>query len=167
MFLKSPRHIHSDAEHLVFWGQWVIIGFVHLLLQSFIRPAGVVRFMGRVLAALVLLVQVVANGAATGTSDYLIDVWTGDSGLPNGSVTAIAQTPEGYLWVGTLNGLARFDGVRFVTYEPLNTPELKHALTPITNWTLLGSGVFSGGAIVVDDLQATNHMQRYYLIRIP
>src|SRR5262249_19765142 len=34
---------------------------------------------------------------------------------------------EGYLWVGTLNGLARFDGVRFVNYEPLDTPELKHA----------------------------------------
>jgi ligand-binding sensor domain-containing protein/signal transduction histidine kinase len=38
----------------------------------------------------------------------------------------VAQTPEGYLWVGTLlGGLARFDGVRFVTYDSVTTPELR------------------------------------------
>ena len=62
-----------------------------------------------------------------GTADYLIDLWTSDNGLPDSSVTAIAQTPDGYLWVGTYNGLARFDGVQFVIFDPLNTPELKHA----------------------------------------
>jgi signal transduction histidine kinase/ligand-binding sensor domain-containing protein len=59
--------------------------------------------------------------------DYLIDVWTTEKGLPNSSVTSIAQTPDGYLWVGTYNGLARFDGARFVTFEPEDTPELQHA----------------------------------------
>jgi ligand-binding sensor domain-containing protein/signal transduction histidine kinase len=59
--------------------------------------------------------------------DYLMDVWTGDNGLPDSSVTAIVQTPDGYLWVGTYNGLVRFDGARFVTFDPLNTPALKHA----------------------------------------
>jgi len=59
--------------------------------------------------------------------EYLIDVWTADDGLPDGSVTAIAQTPDGYLWVGTYNGLARFDGKRFVTFDPANTPALVHA----------------------------------------
>jgi signal transduction histidine kinase/ligand-binding sensor domain-containing protein len=61
------------------------------------------------------------------TSEYMVDVWSGDNGLPNSSVTAIAQTPEGYLWIGTHNGLARFDGVRFVTFDPVNMPKLKHA----------------------------------------
>jgi signal transduction histidine kinase/ligand-binding sensor domain-containing protein len=61
-----------------------------------------------------------------GTQDYLIDLWTSDNGLPDSSVTAIAQTPDGYLWIGTYNGLARFDGVQFVTFDPVNTPELKH-----------------------------------------
>ena len=56
-----------------------------------------------------------------------MDVWTSDDDLPDSSVTAVAQTPDGYLWVGTLNGLARFDGVRFVHFDPLNTPALKHA----------------------------------------
>ena len=56
-----------------------------------------------------------------------MDVWTSDNGLPDSSVTAIAQTPDGYLWIGTYNGLARFDGVRFVMFDPVNTPELKNA----------------------------------------
>jgi len=61
------------------------------------------------------------------TAGYLIDLWTSDDGLPDSSVTAIAQTPDGYLWIGTGNGLARFDGVRFVNYDPFNTPQLKQA----------------------------------------
>lgn len=76
---------------------------------------------------MIIFTALTACCAPGGTGDYLIDVWTGDNGLPNSSVTAIAQTPESYLWIGTHNGLARFDGVRFVTFEPLNTPELKHA----------------------------------------
>ena len=58
--------------------------------------------------------------------DYLIDVWTKEKGLPDSSVTSIAQTPDGYLWVGTYNGLARFDGARFVKFDPEDTPELQH-----------------------------------------
>src|ERR1043165_8982047 len=65
--------------------------------------------------------------ASPGTGDYLIDVWSADNGLRSSSVTAIAQTLDGYLWIGTYNGLARFDGVRFVTFDPANTPALAHA----------------------------------------
>jgi ligand-binding sensor domain-containing protein/signal transduction histidine kinase len=59
--------------------------------------------------------------------DYLVDVWDTENGLPSSTVTSIAQTPDGYLWVGTYAGLARFDGVRFVTFDPANTPELTQA----------------------------------------
>jgi ligand-binding sensor domain-containing protein/signal transduction histidine kinase len=47
-------------------------------------------------------------------------VWTKDQspGLPDNVITAILQTTEGYLWIGTPRGLARFDGVRFVTVTP-------------------------------------------------
>jgi len=52
-----------------------------------------------------------------------VRVWGADEGLPATSVTDIAQTPEGYLWVGTLlAGLHRFDGVQFASYHGLNTP---------------------------------------------
>ncbi|MCX6896951.1 MAG: hypothetical protein NTZ16_15995, partial [Verrucomicrobia bacterium] len=74
-----------------------------------------------------LALVLVEHCGAAKPGDYLIDVWSGENGLPNSSVTAIAQTPDGYLWVGTYNGLARFDGVRFVNFDPFGTPELTHA----------------------------------------
>ena len=58
--------------------------------------------------------------------DYLVSVWQTDDGLPQNEVTSLAQTPEGYLWIGLLHGgLARFDGVQFAQYTPFNTPELQ------------------------------------------
>src|SRR5215471_5891988 len=58
--------------------------------------------------------------------DYSVRNWHMEEGLPDGEITALAQTPDGYLWVGTPRGLARFDGSRFRVYLPRNTPELKH-----------------------------------------
>ena len=46
-------------------------------------------------------------------------------GLPQDNVVSIAQTPDGYLWLGTEEGLARFDGLRFTIFDKSNTPELK------------------------------------------
>lgn len=57
-------------------------------------------------------------------TQYKHDVWLPGDGLPQASVNAIAQTPDGYLWLGTYEGLARFDGVRFTTYDTANTPAL-------------------------------------------
>ncbi len=73
------------------------------------------------------LVASAAVGGLAQTGDYLVDVWDTEKDLPNSSVTSIAQTPDGYLWVGTFNGLARFDGLRFVTFHPGNTPALRNA----------------------------------------
>ncbi len=44
--------------------------------------------------------------------------WTKEDGLLDNFVTAVLQTRDGYLWVGTMGGLARFDGVRFVVFSP-------------------------------------------------
>ncbi len=56
--------------------------------------------------------------------DYLFKMWGTNEGLPVNSITDIAQTPEGYIWAGTLlSGLLRFDGERFVAYHYRNTPE--------------------------------------------
>ena len=57
---------------------------------------------------------------------YLMDAWDTEKGLPDNYVTSMVQTPDGYLWIGTYNGLVRFDGFRFVTYKPANTPQLGH-----------------------------------------
>src|SRR5687768_12367565 len=46
--------------------------------------------------------------------DYVQEVWDSkDDRLPHPGVTSILQTRDGYLWLGTFTGLARFDGVRF------------------------------------------------------
>ncbi len=43
--------------------------------------------------------------------------WQSDEGLPKSAVLSILQTRDGYLWVGTMGGLARFDGVRFEVFD--------------------------------------------------
>ncbi|PZR71951.1 MAG: hypothetical protein DLM52_13805 [Chthoniobacterales bacterium] len=55
---------------------------------------------------------------------YQQQVWRDEDGLPQGTVMCIAQTPDGYLWIGTLGGLTRFDGVRFSVFDSNNTPEI-------------------------------------------
>jgi ligand-binding sensor domain-containing protein/signal transduction histidine kinase len=49
---------------------------------------------------------------------YVRQQWGGEQGLNGGRVTAIAQTPDGYLWVGTYDNLYRFDGMRFESIQP-------------------------------------------------
>ena len=53
-------------------------------------------------------------------SQYVLDNWQIPDGLPQSSAQAIARTPDGYLWVGTQEGLARFDGVRFTVFNGEN-----------------------------------------------
>jgi ligand-binding sensor domain-containing protein/signal transduction histidine kinase len=62
--------------------------------------------------------------AAAAPPNYFTHTWQVEQGLPQNKVTAMVQTRDGYLWVGTYNGLARFDGVRFTIFEDNNTPEL-------------------------------------------
>jgi ligand-binding sensor domain-containing protein len=56
---------------------------------------------------------------------YSHSVWHAADGLPQDSVRAIVQTRDGYLWLGTQAGLARFDGERFTVFDHVNSP-LKH-----------------------------------------
>ncbi len=48
---------------------------------------------------------------------YNVQNWHVEGGLPDGEITAIQQTPDGYLWIGTPKGLARFDGGRFRVFK--------------------------------------------------
>src|SRR5215470_18972311 len=50
-------------------------------------------------------------------SQYIRDRWASDKGFPGGSVSAIAQTADGYLWIGTEKGLIRFDGLNFRLFQ--------------------------------------------------
>jgi signal transduction histidine kinase/ligand-binding sensor domain-containing protein len=52
-------------------------------------------------------------------SQYIHRIWQTQQGLPQASIYAIAQTRDGYLWLGTQTGLVKFDGVRFTTIDNL------------------------------------------------
>jgi signal transduction histidine kinase/CheY-like chemotaxis protein/ligand-binding sensor domain-containing protein len=62
---------------------------------------------------------------AKALTQYAHASWHVADGLPQDNVVSIAQTPDGYLWLGTEEGLARFDGLRFKVFDKSNTPELK------------------------------------------
>src|SRR5690606_29887964 len=84
--------------------------------------------------ALLLTVACLLPAAAAGASDrtairpawrYNVRMWTTLDGLPHNKVHGIAQDSEGFIWVATWNGLARFDGHRFTLYDTRNTPGLR------------------------------------------
>ena len=77
------------------------------------------RFIGSVAVLLLALIP----GVAATTKEQLrqaqppiIRSWGTEAGLPQNTVTAIVQSHDGYMWLGTRDGLARFDGVRFNTF---------------------------------------------------
>jgi signal transduction histidine kinase/ligand-binding sensor domain-containing protein len=78
-----------------------------------------------------LLPRATTSGADAGAMPtpqrtFLVKVWGVDEGMPVASVTDVEQTPEGYLWIGTLlSGVVRFDGSRFESFSSANTPQLR------------------------------------------
>jgi ligand-binding sensor domain-containing protein len=82
---------------------------------------------------------------------YIVTRWGSRESFPGGSINAIAQTPDGYLWIGAEYGLVRFDGISFRLLEPDNTPSLPAG-------HVLGLVVDSEGALWV-------RMESPYLLR--
>ena len=56
------------------------------------------------------------DGQMASSDGLVIRSWGTEAGLPQNTVNAITQTRDGYLWLGTRDGLARFDGVRFTVF---------------------------------------------------
>ena len=80
---------------------------------------------GPALSTLFLLVGLGAGAATVETPPPRIhDVWSAAEGLPQRSVNAVIQDRQGYLWLATFGGLARFDGRAFKTFTPATSPGL-------------------------------------------
>ncbi len=83
----------------------------------------------RLRLASALLVCLSAAGAASvpqrGLEGYSRRIWQTQDGLPEEPVQALAQTPDGYLWIGTSGGLVRFDGAEMVVFNRENTSALR------------------------------------------
>ena len=86
---------------------------------------------GSLAIALGLLGMVAAPGLEpareTAGDLFSIETWTSDRGLPQNSVNALIQSRDGYLWLGTYNGLVRFDGVDFTVFDSANTPAMRNS----------------------------------------
>jgi ligand-binding sensor domain-containing protein/signal transduction histidine kinase len=82
-----------------------------------------------VVAAGLLLVGVLCDAAAAAEARFNFRTWSpiSDSGsfLPQSSVNTMTQSRNGYLWLGTEGGIARFDGLNSSTFNDNNTPGLK------------------------------------------
>jgi ligand-binding sensor domain-containing protein/signal transduction histidine kinase len=77
------------------------------------------------LTIFVLLGCVNSTASETAAPDapaYSRRVWRSADGLPEDFAQSLAQTQDGYLWIGTSGGLARFDGVSFVVFNRENIP---------------------------------------------
>ena len=93
------------------------------------------RVLGRTFyIACVVLCAITAGHAAL--AQYRSTQWTADSGLPQNTVRGIVQAPDGYIWVATLDGIARFDGIRFTVFNKSNTPGITS-----NRFTAMASGV--------------------------
>ncbi len=94
------------------------------------RLLAMTRFLGALSLALTLLGPALAQTVSPlepsklAVTQYRIDAWQTEQGLPQNTVQSMYQTRDGYLWVGTGAGLARFDGTRFATFESSPVPEL-------------------------------------------
>jgi len=120
----------------------------------------------RIWSTAAVLLSLTLTGVAEGTrapaaqvpksppSEFTSRTWQTDEGLPHNNVRAITQTPDGYLWVGTRLGLARFDGIHFTCFNTKNTPALRSHNVPALAVGLDGSlwiGTYGGGLVHLKD----------------
>lgn len=85
-----------------------------------------------VIIAVAMVCGIVGGRASAGAvagayeeSAFHVDSWTTREGLPRSSVITMTQTRDGYLWLGTVSGLVRFDGIDFTVFDESNTPGLQ------------------------------------------
>ena len=115
------------------------------------------------LASAALPLLTVPVNAQLQTPQYVARVWQAEQGLPQNSVTAMLQDQQGYLWVGTFGGLARFDGERFTLFDAGD-------LLPLGNNGILSLhesrsgvlwvGTLDGGLVRVENGVATAYRRR-------
>jgi len=80
--------------------------------------SGLMRSLCAAACWCLLALQAQARDSNKPLTEYTHTVWTHKDGIPSAFIYSMAQTPDGYLWLATTDGLVRFDGVRFVHWRP-------------------------------------------------
>ena len=116
-------------------------------------------------AILLLVLGIWANSAFGVDPKLLLDqnvirTWGVDQGLPQGTVYALAQTPDGYVWAATQEGFVRFDGTEFITYDKASYTEIHNNMTYALLTARDGSlyaATNGGGLVRVDGRQIQSY----------
>src|SRR5260370_40968742 len=92
------------------------------------RPRSTVRKLRALLLAggMFWAARLLALDPAKERTQYRHDVWQDEDGLPHNSIRAMVQTRDGYLRLGTYEGLVRFYGTRVTVCDTANTPAREH-----------------------------------------
>jgi ligand-binding sensor domain-containing protein len=92
------------------------------------RASQIVQWFGLLICSGVILSCTVAAQERFGRpfAQYIQKIYTSNDGLPQNRSRALVQTKDGFLWIGTQDGLARFDGATFEIFNKDNTPALRH-----------------------------------------
>jgi len=129
------------------------------------------------LIALLSVTRALALDVNRALTQARLTVWTSESGLPQTTINTIVQSHEGYLWIGTEEGLARFDGIRFVVRDRQNAPALRSPFISCVAETpdhTLWIGTYGGGIArmrggrVEDfhpELLATDRIRQFHAMR--
>ena len=117
-------------------------------------------FVPPTLFFLIAAVPVLAQQHSLEVSQYLHTSWAAQDGFFRGDIHSIAQTSDGYLWVSTVGGILRFDGVRFFDWKPPNNDSLPRQ--PFRR--LLGSrdGSLWIAGTGLAELKASGEYRRYH-----
>jgi diguanylate cyclase (GGDEF)-like protein len=108
----------------------VPISFLSLPREDSRRRARLLQSLGCFLLALAPLLSSTTASALESRralTQARLTIWTPEAGLPQSTIDAILQSRDGYLWMGTEEGLVRFDGARFVVTDRQNAPALRAA----------------------------------------
>jgi signal transduction histidine kinase/ligand-binding sensor domain-containing protein len=113
---KSPFLVHAAA-----WWQTAVLRAFERLQKGFMRlfkcSDDLIALAVRAAAVVgMLIAAVTASAEVELTQTSVLRRWDVNRGLPNVRVFSIAHTPDGFVWLGTYGGLARFDGVTFTTF---------------------------------------------------
>jgi len=112
-FGEQNQAMHTSAKAFRLWAEELLVSH-HLK-----------RLIHWGILIWLMLLCLAAGAEEAKLPNYFLRSWKTDNLLPDNAVTAVVQTREGYLWIGTYGGLVRFDGVRFVVYNSASTPGLQ------------------------------------------
>ncbi len=93
-------------------------------------------------------------------TQYALNTWKTERGLPNNTVLAIAQDHSGYIWLGTAEGLTRFDGINFTNFDRRSRAEFRDTIInnlAVDRRGVLWIGMYRGRLLSLERGRFVNH----------